>query len=99
MALSKKLNNDDSLVYVLTGDGELQEGQNWEAFMYASANNVDNIIVTVDYNGQQIDGSTEDVLDIGNLQLKLESFNWKVLIIENGNSLDEVYNTLNEAKE
>ncbi len=98
VALSKKLNNDDSLVYVLTGDGELQEGQNWEAFMYASANNVDNIIVTVDYNGQQIDGSTEDVLDIGNLQLKLESFNWKVLIIENGNSLDEVYDTLNEAK-
>ncbi len=99
VALSKKLNNDDSLVYVLTGDGELQEGQNWEAFMYASANNVDNIIVTVDYNGQQIDGSTEDVLDIGNLKLKLESFNWKVLEIENGNSLDDVYKTLNEAKE
>ena len=98
VALSKKLNNDDSLVYVLTGDGELQEGQNWEAFMYASANNVDNIIVTVDYNGQQIDGSTEDVLDIGNLKLKLESFNWKVLEIENGNSLDEVYKILNEAK-
>ena len=86
-------------MYVLTGDGELQEGQNWEAFMYASANNVDNIIVTVDYNGQQIDGSTEDVLDIGNLKLKLESFNWKVLEIENGNSLDDVYKTLNEAKE
>ena len=99
VALSKKLNNDDSLVYVLTGDGELQEGQNWEAFMYASANNVDNIIVTVDFNGQQIDGSTEDVLDIGNLKLKLESFNWKVLEIENGNSLDDVYKTLNEAKE
>ena len=99
VALSKKLNNDNSLVYVLTGDGELQEGQNWEAFMYASANNVDNIIVTVDYNGQQIDGSTEDVLDIGNLKLKLESFNWKVLEIENGNSLDDVYKTLNEAKE
>ena len=99
VALSKKLNNDDSLVYVLTGDGELQEGQNWEAFMYASANKVDNIIVTVDYNGQQIDGSTEDVLDIGNLKLKLESFNWKVLEIENGNSLDDVYKTLNEAKE
>ena len=98
VALSKKLNNDDSLVYVLTGDGELQEGQNWEAFMYASANNVDNIIVTVDYNGQQIDGSTKDVLDIGNLKLKLESFNWKVLEIENGNSLDDVYRTLNEAK-
>ena len=99
IALSKKLNNDDSLVYVLTGDGELQEGQNWEAFMYASANKVDIIIVTVDYNGQQIDGSTEDVLDIGNLKLKLESFNWKVLEIENGNSLDEVYQIMSEAKE
>ena len=70
IALSKKLNNDDSLVYVLTGDGELQEGQNWEAFMFASAKKVDNIIVTVDYNGQQIDGSTKDVLDIGNLRPK-----------------------------
>ena len=99
IALSKKLNNDTSIVYVLTGDGELQEGQNWEAFMYASANKVDNIIVTVDYNGQQIDGSTEDVLDIGNLKLKLESFNWKVLEIENGNSLDEVYQIMSEAKE
>ena len=98
IALSKKLNNDGSLVFVLTGDGELQEGQNWEAFMYASANKVDNIIVTVDYNGQQIDGSTEDVLDIGNLKLKLESFNWKVLEIENGNSLDEVYKIMSEAK-
>ena len=98
IALSKKLNNDNSLVYVLTGDGELQEGQNWEAFMFASANKVDNIIVTVDYNGQQIDGSTEDVLDIGNLKLKLESFNWKVLEIENGNSLDEVYEIMSEAK-
>ncbi len=98
IALSKKLNNDNSIVYVLTGDGELQEGQNWEAFMYASANNVDNIIVTVDYNGQQIDGSTKDVLDMGNLKLKLESFNWKVLEIKNGNSLDDVYSTLNEAK-
>ena len=98
IALSKKLNNDNSLVFVLTGDGELQEGQNWEAFMYASANKVDNIIVTVDYNGQQIDGSTKDVLDIGNLKLKLESFNWKVLEIENGNSLDEVYQVMCEAK-
>ncbi len=98
IALSKKLNNDTSIVYVLTGDGELQEGQNWEAFMYASANKVDNIIVTVDYNGQQIDGSTKDVLDIGNLKLKLESFNWKVLEIKNGNSLDEVYEIMTEAK-
>ena len=99
IALSKKLNNDDSLVYVLTGDGELQEGQNWEAFMFAAAKKVDNIIVTVDYNGQQIDGSTKDVLDIGDLKSKFESFGWKVLELENGNSLDEVYSTLSLAKE
>ena len=94
IALSKKLNNDDSLVYVLTGDGELQEGQNWEAFMYAAAKKVDNIIVTVDYNGQQIDGATKDVLDIGDLKSKFKSFGWKVLEMENGNSLDQVYSTL-----
>ena len=99
IALSKKLNNDDSLVYVLTGDGELQEGQNWEAFMFAAAKKIDNIIVTVDYNGQQIDGSTKDVLDIGDLKSKFESFGWKVLEMENGNSLDEVYSTLSLAKE
>ncbi|MCH1444209.1 MAG: transketolase [Flavobacteriaceae bacterium] len=99
LALSKKLNNDSSLVYVLTGDGELQEGQNWEAFMYASANKVDNIIITVDYNGQQIDGSTEDVLDIGDLKQKFEAFGWKVLEVEEGNSLDKVYKTLSIAKE
>jgi len=99
LALSKKLNNDSSLVYVLTGDGELQEGQNWEAFMYASANKVDNIIITVDYNGQQIDGSTEDVLDIGDLKQKFEAFGWKVLEVEEGNSHDKVYETLSIAKE
>ncbi|PDH52886.1 MAG: transketolase [Cryomorphaceae bacterium MED-G11] len=99
IALSKKLNNDDSLVYVLTGDGELQEGQNWEAFMFAAAKKVDNIIVTVDYNGQQIDGSTKDVLDIGDLKSKFESFGWKVLELENGNSLNEVYSKLSLAKE
>ena len=99
IALSKKLNNDDSLVYVLTGDGELQEGQNWEAFMFASAKQVDNLIVTIDYNGQQIDGSTNNVLDIGDLNLKLKSFGWEVLEIENGNSLDQVYQKLNIAKE
>ena len=99
LALSKKLNNDPSLVYVLTGDGELQEGQNWEAFMYASANKVDNIIVTVDYNGQQIDGSTQDVLDIGDLKQKFEAFGWKVLEVQEGNSLDRVYETLSIAKE
>ena len=99
IALSKKLNNDESLVYVLTGDGELQEGQNWEAFMFAAAKKVDNIVVTVDYNGQQIDGSTKDVLDIGDLKSKFESFGWKVLELENGNSLNEVYSTLSLAKE
>ena len=99
IALSKKLNNDDSLVFVLTGDGELQEGQNWEAFMFAAAKKVDNIIVTVDYNGQQIDGATEDVLDIGNLNSKFESFGWLVLEVKDGNSLDEVYSKLIMAKE
>ena len=99
IALSKKINDDPSTVYVLTGDGELQEGQNWEAFMFASANKVDNIIVTVDYNGQQIDGSTEDVLDIGDLKLKFESFGWKVFEVEEGNSLDKIYDTLIIAKE
>ena len=99
IALSKKLNNDDSLVFVLTGDGELQEGQNWEAFMFAAAKKVDNIIVTVDYNGQQIDGATEDVLDIGNLNSKFESFGWLVLEVENGNSLVEVNSKLIMAKE
>jgi len=99
IALSKKLNNDPSLVYVLTGDGELQEGQNWEAFMYASANKVDNIIVTVDCNGQQIDGSTDDVLNIGDLKQKFESFGWKVIEVEEGNSLDKIHEALTTAKE
>ena len=98
IGLSKKLNNDKSLVYVLTGDGELQEGQNWEALMFGAAKEVDNIIVTVDFNGQQIDGSTKDVLDIGDLDKKLESFGWKVLKIENGNSLNEVFEVISLAK-
>ena len=98
VALSKKLNNDNSLVYVLTGDGELQEGQNWEALMFGAAKEVDNIIVTVDFNGQQIDGSTKDVLDIGDLDKKLESFGWEVLKIENGNSLNEVFEVISLAK-
>ena len=99
IGLSKKLNNDKSLVYVLTGDGELQEGQNWEALMFGAAKEVDNIIVTVDFNGQQIDGSTKDVLDIGDLDKKLESFGWEVLKIENGNSLNEVFDVISLAKE
>ena len=98
IGLSKKLNDDKSLVYVLTGDGELQEGQNWEALMFGAAKEVDNIIVTVDFNGQQIDGSTKDVLDIGDLDKKLESFGWEVLKIENGNSLNEVFEVISLAK-
>jgi len=98
-ALSKKLNNDKSLVYVLTGDGELQEGQNWEAFMFASANKIDNLIAVIDLNGQQIDGSTSDVLDIGNLNDKLCSFGWEVIEIEEGNNMKEIFKTLTKAKE
>ena len=99
IGLSKKLNDDKSLVYVLTGDGELQEGQNWEALMFGAAKEIDNIIVTVDFNGQQIDGSTKDVLDIVDLDKKLESFGWEVLKIENGNSLNEVFEVISLAKE
>src|SRR5690606_19906602 len=86
-AQAKKLNNDTNLVYVLMGDGELQEGQNWEALMYAAANKVDNVIATVDLNGKQIDGPTDVVLNMGNLQAKFEAFGWDVLSIEKGNDL------------
>ena len=78
-AHAKKINNDSHLVYTLHGDGELQEGQNWEAIMYAAGNKVDNLIATVDYNKKQIDGSLEDVLPMGNLKAKFESFGWMVL--------------------
>ena len=77
-AETKKLNKDPHLVYALCGDGELQEGQNWEAIMYCAANKVDNLVVTVDLNGQQIDGSTDDVLDLGNIRGKFEAFGWTV---------------------
>ena len=97
-ALGKKLDGDDSLVYVLQGDGELQEGQNWEAFMYASAKKVDNIIATIDLNGRQIDGDTDDVLDLGNLHAKLEAFGWTVLNEKNGNDLEAVIGILERAK-
>jgi len=96
-ALAKKLNNDNRLVYSLHGDGELQEGQIWEAVMYAAANKVDNIISTVDYNGRQIDGDVEDVLDLGDLDEKFTAFGWDVLH-SNGNDMAEVLNTLEEAK-
>ena len=80
-AITKKLNNDPNIVYTLHGDGELQEGQVWEALMYASANKVDNLIVTIDYNKKQIDGSLDDVLTIGNLSKKLEAFDWIVFCL------------------
>ncbi len=97
-ALSKKLNNDDHLVFTLHGDGELQEGQNWEAIMYAAGNKVDNLISTIDLNGQQIDGCTEDVLPLGNLRLKFEAFGWDVLEIKEGNNLNKVIEGVKEAK-
>ena len=97
-AEAKKLNKDNHLVYSLHGDGELQEGQNWEAIMYASAKNIDNLIATVDYNGQQIDGSTDQVLSLGNLKAKFEAFDWTVVSIEKGNDLEAIVEGLNEAK-
>ena len=97
-ALSKRLNNDDSLVYVLTGDGELQEGQNWEAIMFAYAKKIDNLIAIVDLNGQQIDGSTSDVLNIGSLKDKFSSFGWEVVEIEKGNNMEEIFNGMVKAK-
>lgn len=97
-ALAKKLNNDKKIVYTLCGDGELQEGQNWEAIMYAAGNKVDNLIVTIDYNGQQIDGATDAVLPLGNLTAKMESFGWEVLTIKEGNNLEAIIKTMKEAK-
>ena len=97
-AQAKKLNQDDKLVYALMGDGELQEGQNWEAIMYASAKKVDNLIATVDLNGKQIDGSTDDVLPMGSVEDKFKAFGWEVLNIEEGNDLAAIKATLEEAK-
>ena len=97
-AQAKKLNNDDHLVYSLHGDGELQEGQNWEAIMYASGKKVDNLISTIDLNGQQIDGSTDDVLPMGSIKGKFEAFGWTVLEIEEGNNIEAVLKGMAEAK-
>lgn len=97
-AEAKKLNNDNHLVFSLHGDGELQEGQIWEAAMYAAGKNVDNLIATIDANGQQIDGSTDDVLPMGDISQKFAAFGWDVMTIENGNDLDSVIAGLNEAK-
>ncbi len=97
-AEAKKLNKDNHLVFSLHGDGELQEGQNWEAIMYAAAKKIDNLISTVDLNGQQIDGSTDTVLPMGNLKKKFEAFGWDVLEIEDGNDMEQVLKGLKEAK-
>ena len=97
-AQAKILNNDDHLIYVLCGDGELQEGQNWEGIMYAAAHKVDNIISTIDLNGQQIDGSTDDVLPMGSLKAKFEAFGWIVVEIEKGNDIEAILNGMVEAK-
>jgi transketolase len=98
-AQTKKLNKDSHLVYALCGDGELQEGQNWEAIMYASANNIDNMIITVDYNGQQIDGSLDSVLSLGNLRAKFEAFDWEVVEIEEGNNIEAILDGMSKAKQ
>ena len=97
-AITKKLNQEKNIIYSLHGDGELQEGQNWEAIMYASANKIDNLICTIDNNNKQIDGDLKDVLDMGSLELKFQAFGWVVLTIENGNDLSEIETKLDEAK-
>ena len=97
-AQTKKLNNDPHLIYSLHGDGELQEGQNWEAIMYAAGNKVDNIIATVDLNGQQIDGSTDTVLPMGSVKGKFEAFGWTVVEINEGNDMDAILKGMAEAK-
>ena len=97
-ALTKKLNQDSSIVYTLHGDGELQEGQIWEAAMFASAHKVDNLISTIDYNGRQIDGDVDEVLSLGNLENKWIAFGWHTLNC-NGNDLEEIIRTLSKAKE
>lgn len=97
-ALTKKLNKDSNLVYSLHGDGELQEGQNWEAIMFASAKNIDNYIATIDFNGQQIDGTTNKVLNMGSLKAKFEAFDWDVVEIKEGNNLEAVVKGMVDAK-
>lgn len=96
-ALAKRMNNDKHLVYSLHGDGELEEGQNWEAIMSAAHYKLDNLIATVDWNGQQIDGPTNRVMDLGNLPQKFEAFGWKVLRMD-GNNMEEILKTMQQAK-
>ena len=96
-ALAKKLNKDEHLVYCLMGDGELQEGQNWEAMMFAAAHKVDNLIGIIDYNGKQIDGPVDSVISLGDLDEKIEAFGWKCLDMD-GNDMDDVVETLKKAQ-
>jgi transketolase len=97
-AITKKLNHEATTVFSLHGDGELQEGQIWEAVMFAAHNRVDNLIATVDWNGQQIDGPTTKVLGLGDLKAKFEAFGWQTLVIEDGNDMDQMIAGLNVAK-
>ncbi|MDG1045839.1 MAG: transketolase [Bacteroidia bacterium] len=96
IAQAKKLDNEDKLVYVLMGDGELQEGQIWEAVMYAAHNKLDNLIATVDVNGRQIDGDTKDIMGFTELKSKFEAFDWNVISM-NGNDIEDVQDTLSKA--
>ena len=97
-AISKKLNQEKNNVFVLMGDGELQEGQNWEAIMFAAGKKVDNLIATIDLNGKQIDGKTDDVMPMGDISLKFKSFNWEVIELKEGNNLKKIIETLKIAK-
>ena len=97
-AEAKKLNGDDKIIYTLHGDGELQEGQVWESAMYASAKKIDNLISTIDLNGKQIDGATDDVLPMGSIRAKFEAFGWEVIDIIKGNDVDSIIKGLSEAK-
>lgn len=97
-AQAKKLNTDSNMVYCLLGDGELQEGQNWEAIMYASAKKVDNLIATIDLNGKQIDGATDDVLPMGSIRAKFEAFDWEVIDIVKGNDIEAIIEGMTLAK-
>ena len=97
-AQAKKLNQDSKMVFVLTGDGELQEGQNWEAIMYSAAKKIDNIIVTVDLNGKQIDGATDEVLPLGDVAQKFSAFGWEVILLEEGNNIEKIIEKLSFAR-
>ena len=97
-AEAKKLNGDDKIIYTLHGDGELQEGQVWESAMYASAKKIDNLISTIDLNGKQIDGATDDVFPMGSIRAKFEAFGWEVIDILKGNDVDSIIKGLSEAK-